>query len=76
MVAPVNTTTNSLSSLLRTQQTGTVSQTANRKNALATAHTAANRTSGVPDKLKNITLTSGNPPPSNLPRGSIVDRLV
>ncbi len=73
MVAPV-TNTSGVNSLLRTQQTGNVSQTVNRSNALATTNRAS---STVPEKLKNITLSSSSsPPPSNLPRGSIVDKLV
>ncbi len=73
MAAPISNTTG-ISSLLRTQSTGNVSQAAtNRQTALA----ATNRSANLPDKIKNITLASGNnPPPSNLPRGSIVDKLV
>lgn len=74
MVAPVNSTTG-LNSLLRTQQAGNVSQTANRQ----IAQVVLNKTPAVVKSSKSpaISLASANSsPPPNLPRGSIVDKLV
>lgn len=72
MVAPV--TTPPVNPLLRPQATSPVNQAANRQVAQA----VLNRTP-VASKSQNssVTLASANSPPSsNLPRGSIVDKLV
>jgi len=71
MVAPVNNT-GALSSLLRTQQTANVTQTTNRKIAQPIIERNAKNV-----QPKVIDLASAkSPPPANLPRGSIVDKLV
>lgn len=71
MVSPVSNS--GLSALQRPQQTATVNQTANRQVAQA----VLNRTPTVAKPDKTINLASANAQPqSNLPRGSIVDKLV
>ncbi len=75
MVAPVSGSSSGVNSLQRTQQSSTVNQTANRQVAQA----VLNKTPATTKPATNttITLASANAqPPSNLPRGSIVDRLV
>ena len=75
MVAPVSTPPVNVTALQRPQQTANVNQASNRQ----TAQTVLDST---PVKAKtnaksNITLASANTQPqSNLPRGSIVDKLV
>ena len=71
MVAPVNNN-GGLNALQRTQQAPSVKPTSNRQNPSA----VAKRDNDVPSQLKNITLSSSSSPPPNLPRGSIVDKLV
>jgi hypothetical protein len=71
MVSPVSNS--GVSPLQRPQQTTTVNQTANRQVAQA----VLNRTPTVSKPDKTINLASANTQPqSNLPRGSIVDKLV
>jgi hypothetical protein len=73
MVAPINNS-NTITTLQRATPQPTINQTANRQVAQA----VLNRTP-VPNKTvdKNLTLASANANPSpNLPRGSIVDKLV
>ena len=65
-----------LNSLLRTQSTGSVGQAANRQSALTATNRSASSGSSSAPALKNITLSSSKSPPTNLPRGSIVDKLV
>jgi hypothetical protein len=74
MVAPVTNT--GINPLLRPQQTPAVNQTANRQ----IAQTVLNSTPAVGKTKPSgtaISLASANSqPPANLPRGSIVDKLV
>lgn len=74
MVAPVNTT-GTINTLQRPAQSSTVNQSANRQVAQA----VLNKTPVAAKNSSNVstTLASANSPPSpNLPRGSIVDKLV
>lgn len=74
MVAPVNTT-GPITSFLRTFQPSNVNQAANRQ----VAQTVLNQTPVAAKKSSDVTTTlasAKSPPPSNLPRGSIVDKLV
>jgi hypothetical protein len=71
MVGPVNSS--ALNSLLRTQQAATVSPKPNQQIAPA----GANRSPKAAQPVNAILLASAkSPPPPNLPRGSIVDKLV
>jgi hypothetical protein len=72
MVAPVTNSTSGLNSLLRTQQTSTANQATSRASAVSTARSSTD----IQQPMKNITLSSSKTPPTNLPRGSIVDKLV
>jgi hypothetical protein len=70
MVSPVSNV--GVGTLQRAQQTPSVNQTANRQ----VAQTVLNRTPTV-SKSDKLNLASANTQPqSNLPRGSIVDKLV
>jgi hypothetical protein len=72
MVAPV-TNNGGINPLLRPQQTPPVSQTTNRQ----IAQTVLNTAPSVKSSGKTVSLASANAqPPANLPRGSIVDKLV
>lgn len=73
MVAPVNNT-GGLNSLLRALQTPAANQAFNRQVAQAVLNRSpsASTSSKAPIELAS----AKSPPPSNLPRGSIVDRLV
>ena len=71
MVGPVNS--GALNSLLRAQQ----AVTANPKPQQQIAAAGANRSPKAAQPVNAILLASAkSPPPPNLPRGSIVDKLV
>ena len=71
MVSPINST--NISTFQRTAQPTTVGQTANRQPQPPVVRS----TTANPASDTTITLASAkSTPPTNLPRGSIVDKLV
>ena len=73
---PINgpSNTSGVSSLLSTQSAARTSKAAtNRNTALTATQKSASLNARTPI---NITLNSTKSPPTNLPRGSIVDKLV